>query len=259
MSYKTDNRPISFRMSYFLLIVVIVFARPSNGLEITVCECEKPTFIGLIDPAVPGYCRDTVENDAQKVIYEVIEQVEPPLTNTGFFWRQWLRKKTITGFFFGGYDTVFSETPYEATPEDCWRLAETKMCGGNEMTVVGHTASFTKAPVGEGVWMDRVVKTLCNCELEKFNVTQDCFNCLIRSPFDILSESAENAKRAICARDIWHMFGTNLLHTRTTVILNSFELKRKGFAILSSIFNSLSKCEKPTHYILIEISCTSFS
>ncbi len=224
-------------MSYLLIVVVIVFFRPGSGMEITTCDCEKPVFVGLIDSSEPNYCRDTLEEDSQDVIYEVIEQVEPPLSNVGYLCRQWLRQKKITGFFLGGYDTVFTETPYEATPQDCWQMAYTKKCGGNPMKVVGRAASFTREPEGEGVWMDIVVKTLFNCELEEFNVTQDCFNCPIRSPFGALTESTTNEKRSTRKGHLTYVWNKPIAHPDHC----TYKIVRKGLGTLLGMYNSSAR------------------
>ena len=117
--------------------VIVLLPGIIFGLDITTCDCDNPVLVGLIDSVEPNICREPVQDTYLNVIYEIIEQVEPPLSSIGYLCREWTRQKTITGFFFGGYDTVNLETPFKATPDDCRRMALTLECDGNKMETNG--------------------------------------------------------------------------------------------------------------------------
>ena len=174
--------------------VIVLLPGIIFGLDITTCDCDNPVLVGLIDSVEPNICLEPVQDTYLNVIYEIIEQVEPPLSSIGYLCREWTRQKTITGFFFGGYDTVNLETPFKATPDDCRRMALTLECDGNKMETNGRTSSFTQAPTGDPVWWDKEVYTVRNCELETFNVTQDCIDCPIKSPFGILATNGSDGR-----------------------------------------------------------------
>jgi hypothetical protein len=53
-------------------------------------------------------------------------------------------------------------------------------------------SSFNYPPKGEGSWMTTQVHKILNCEIEEFNVTQDCTNCPIKSPFGILNPNPQS-------------------------------------------------------------------
>jgi hypothetical protein len=228
-----------------MMALIAMFSWFQSGftMEITTCDCDNPVFIGVIDSDEPDLCREPLEDDYVDVVYEVIEQVEPPLTNIGYLCRQWLRQKKITGYFFGGYDTVFQETPYETTPEECLRMASTKQCAGNSMVTQGRTASFNKPPEGEGVWMDIKVYTLFNCELEVFNVTQECFNCPIESPFGILSGDASSNKTSTRKGHLTYVWEKPMAHPDHC----TYDIVRKGFGVLHNLRDSTSRTLKDTN------------
>ena len=80
-------------------------------MEITASDCEKPVFIGILDVGEPTFCNQPQYDETVEIIYEVISKNEPPLSNIGYLCRQWLREKTIVGYFFGAFDTTYLETP----------------------------------------------------------------------------------------------------------------------------------------------------
>ena len=162
-------------------------------MEITACDCEKPVFIGILDIGEPSFCNQPQYDETVEIIYEVISKNEPPLRNIGYLCRQWLREKTIVGYFFGAFDTTYLETPQLVTREECIKMIQYKTCDGNEMLVSGHASSFNYPPKGEGSWMTTQVHKILNCEIEEFNVTQDCMNCPIKSPFGILNPNPQSS------------------------------------------------------------------
>jgi hypothetical protein len=66
-------------------------------------------------------------------------------------------------------------------------MIQYKTCDGNQMSVSGHASSFNYPAKGKGSWMTTQVHRMLNCEIEEFNVTRDCTNCPIKSPFGILN------------------------------------------------------------------------
>ncbi|KAK4045670.1 hypothetical protein OUZ56_033453 [Daphnia magna] len=183
-------------MNLFNLLLLSSFLflepTPSHGKEISTCDCNKPIFVGLLDTSEPHFCNKPSYNDIKEVLYEVISKNEPPLRNAGYLCRQWLRQKTITGYFFGAYDTTYQETPLLVTVQECAKMAVYETCSGNKLQFIGNSASFNNPPKGDGSWMTTQVHTIMNCELERFNVTQDCTTCPIKSPFGILNSNSNS-------------------------------------------------------------------
>ena len=236
--------------TYLKIALVIALVLRSFGMEITTCDCENPVFVGLIDSGEPDLCRAPLDGAVTDVVYEVIEQVEAPLTNIGFLCHQWLRQKIVTGFFFGGYDTVYQESPFETTADECRRMAETKECAGNKMVTNGRSSSFNAPPEGEGVWMDGKVYTEHNCEMESFNVTQECFNCPIESPFGILAANASSNKTSTRKGHLLYIWEKPQAHPAHC----TYDIKRKGFGKIRSLYNSdgkvLRDSENQLEYII---------
>ncbi|KAI9560471.1 hypothetical protein GHT06_014495 [Daphnia sinensis] len=189
----THKKTILSWMNLFSLLLLSSFLflkpKPSHGKEISTCDCNKPIFVGLLDTSEPHFCTKPTYNDITEVLYEVISKNEPPLRNMGYLCRQWLRQKTIAGYFFGAYDTTYQETPLLVTVQECAKMAVYETCNGNKLQFIGNSASFNNPPKGDGSWMTTQVHTIMNCELERFNVTQDCAACPIKSPFGILNSN----------------------------------------------------------------------
>ena len=60
--------------------------------------------------------------------------------------------KKIDGFFFCGFDTVFT-TSVRSVVIECWEMEQYHRCHGNQMRGDTDIFSFTASPEGEGVWM----------------------------------------------------------------------------------------------------------
>ena len=174
-------------------VIALSLLRLSSATEITVCNCLNPIFIGIIDTSIPDYCSYAVNTSITPVVYEEISKVAPPLTEIGYLCRKWLRVKTIDGFFFGGFDTVYQQIPYDVSPEECVHMYKERKCESNIMEEHENGASFSIPPTGEGRWMCKVEHSIFNCELEIFQISQDCPECPIHSPFGILVDSKDES------------------------------------------------------------------
>ena len=45
------------------LFTNVMIINPSSALNITVCDCKTPKYIGIMDTETPAYCRPKVETD----------------------------------------------------------------------------------------------------------------------------------------------------------------------------------------------------
>jgi hypothetical protein len=140
---------------------------PSSALNITVCDCKTPQYIGIMDTETPAYCRPKIETDPIIADYTFFIKEEPHMSWEGYVCKAWLKKKTIDGFFFGGYDTVFYSEIQHLSEDDCIRMQQTKLCGEKIMTEDGNQYVFTSEPTGEGVWMQTETFKAENCMLQK--------------------------------------------------------------------------------------------
>ena len=165
------------------LLTNVMIINPSSALNITVCDCKAPQYIGIMDTETPAYCRPKIETDPIIADYTFFIKEEPHMSWEGYVCKAWLKKKTIDGFFFGGYDTVFYSEIQHLSEDDCIRMQQTKLCGENKMTEDGNQYVFTSEPTGEGVWMQTETFKAENCMLQKIMLKKDCSACPITSPF----------------------------------------------------------------------------
>jgi hypothetical protein len=77
-------------------------------------------------------------------------------------------------------------------------MAETSLCYGNKLQDDGDNHwSFHGEPMNEdgtkvvGKWFSTVIKSVANCELVKFEVTQDCEDCQVKSPYGVLTDKRD--------------------------------------------------------------------
>jgi hypothetical protein len=83
--------------------------------------------------------------------YRFFVNEEPHMSWEGYICKAWKKIKTIDGFFFGGFNTVFFSEINHLSKNDCWRTQTTKLCGDNKMIEDGGQLSFTSTPNGEVV------------------------------------------------------------------------------------------------------------
>ena len=81
---------------------------------------------------------------------------EPHSAWKGNLCMTWLKKKNITGFFFGGFDTTIALNIQKVSVRECREISETHDCSGNKMEQIGPDLYMLTKP-------NRLKKTLgCN-------------------------------------------------------------------------------------------------
>lgn len=217
-----------------ILLVITTFPFIFS-IEITVCECDKPTIIGLLDMTSPKYCNNKEKHEIKAVFYEEINLVHDTLHAEGYLCRQWQRNKTIIGHFFS-YEISETQKPVPLTPSECKIMAETKTCQGRPMTIDENTAYFDEAPNGDKHWLRTDEYIIYNCFLEKFNVSQECPQCPINSPFGILQQDPDSESKTIGIRK-----GQNTLIWNVPVVPKNYncdyKITRRGKGLLLDIGN----------------------
>jgi hypothetical protein len=82
------------------LLTNVMIINPSSALNITVCDCKSPKYIGIMDTETPAYCRPKIETDPIIADYTFFIKEEPHMSWEGYVCKAWMKKKTIDGFFF---------------------------------------------------------------------------------------------------------------------------------------------------------------
>ena len=112
--------------SFIILTQLLIL---SSSMIINVCDCNNPRHVGIMDTETPAYCRKEKTEDPILADYRFFVNEEPHMSWEGFICKAWTKIKTIDGFFFGGFDTVFSSEIQHLSENDCWRMQQTKLCG----------------------------------------------------------------------------------------------------------------------------------
>ena len=80
-------------LSAFLVIL------PTSSLNITICDCNKPESIGLLDAELPSYCQEEIEETPIIKKYKFFIKEEPHAQWEGFLCRTWIKLKRSTDYF----------------------------------------------------------------------------------------------------------------------------------------------------------------
>lgn len=173
-----------------LLILLSLVLSHSNPLNVTICDCNSPKTIGLWDSPLPSYCApEKVYDSERETLYYFHVNEEPHATFKGHACWAWIHEKKIVGSFLYTFDTTTRKSIIQVTDEDCWKMATSKDCYGNKMTVEGDTATFHREPIGEGHWWSTDVYTTRQCIVENITLHKECPLCPIESPYGPLSDS----------------------------------------------------------------------
>ena len=105
--------------------------------------------------------------------------------------KTWLKTKKIDGFFYGGFDTVFTTSVRAVTEHECWEMVQYHRCHGNQMRGDTDVYSFTTSPEGEGAWMQSKTYGTVNCLLQRLTLRKDCSLCPITSTISLISNYSE--------------------------------------------------------------------
>jgi len=164
--------------------IFLLFLLPSiSTIEITACDCSKPIPVGILDPAIPSYCNvPKVQTNPILIDYEIFTAIKPKIEWDGHICLQWEKTKRIVGYFFGGYDTTFTERTVDVAPNECWRMVLLNLCGDNKMTHNGEEISFIAEPKGEGQWFSDITYSATSCVLQDIKLRKDCVTCPIKTP-----------------------------------------------------------------------------
>ena len=101
--------------------------------------------------------------------------------------KSWIKTKKIDGFFFGGFDTVFTTSVRSVTEQECWEMVQYHRCHGNQMRGDTDVFSITASP--EGAWMQSKTYGKVNCLLQRLTLRKDCSNCPITSTIGLISNN----------------------------------------------------------------------
>jgi hypothetical protein len=167
-----------------------------GAIEVTVCNCTRADNRGLLDLEPSDYCRSpnlaTQPIDAE---YKVYTLDNPQIKIEGFTCVAWEEKKTIVGYFFGSYDTIFETITRSVTADECKRMARFHECGGPniKMTIDDGSYVYNGKPDCKGkYWQTERCITL-NCVLSPVTLTQKCPTCNVNSPYGRLTNNSEEA------------------------------------------------------------------
>ncbi|KAI9551210.1 hypothetical protein GHT06_003611 [Daphnia sinensis] len=161
-------------------------------LTINTCNCSQPIVKGTIDLEDPEYCSHPEPIEApRKINYKLLTKNREPITWEGYACTQWLSTKEISTNFLLSHDTVFKKQILKVSAGECWATAQyPHTCVTSPMVKDGKTYKYLQEPEGEGYWMTTQAYTTKNCVTQIIQLSKECHECPVMSPFGILANSS---------------------------------------------------------------------
>lgn len=190
----------------FVYILSLLFSS-TFPLDINICDCSSAKMVGLMDVSTPDYCTSETKFDAKReALYSFHVDEEPHMTWKGYACWAWIQEKKIEGSFLYTFDTTFRKTAVNISDEECRKMAITNKCFGNEMMKDGELSTFNQEPAGHGHWWSTDIYTAYQCQLREIELSKECTNCPIVSPFGV-HDNSTSARTALhhMVRMVWQM------------------------------------------------------
>ena len=179
---------------FYLLLLSFFFLLVKGISEFSLCDCNRPATKGIIDYALPTYCKNKGQNiTVHKALYSLYSTEPIRTTLKATMCEKWEKVLKITGtFWIGSFDTVRTQYTVPISAEECRNMKNSNKCGtgDEEHTMVESRGSHTyiAEPTGEGQWMrDKVYRTV-NCQVRSINLWQDNATAPVMSPFGKLTD-----------------------------------------------------------------------
>ena len=180
-----------------IIIISMISLQTAHMREVTICDCESPSLVGLLDMSTPENCTTKSQDNILQVAYEEVTLEHEPLIAEGYLCKKWLRNLTIIGHWDGFCEEKLKRMPIDLTSQECLTMSEDLKCGNQKMVAEGQTAYYDAEPTGKCHWLSTDVYFNYNCQLEVYNVTQDCPTYPIKSPYGILQEDPTEEKTGL--------------------------------------------------------------
>ena len=154
----------------------------TNAVHVTVCDCRKPQYGGIMSFAKLVNCPSTPLPFRPKAVqYELLLDDSEGRTFHGFACRTWHKVKTVKKGILSNTDTAFHEHHKLTSPGKCWTMKITKKCGDGNMVKSGSVWSYHAEPEGEGSWNSVSEFKILNYEWEKVTLEHACADCPVHS------------------------------------------------------------------------------
>ena len=180
---------MNFVVTSLVFAIAVGHVQP---LMIDTCNCSQPVIKGTIDLEDPDYCSHPEPVTTPKEVnYRLLTKNKDPITWEGYACTQWLASKEISTNFLLSHDTVFKKQILQVSAGDCWATAQYPYtCVTNPMIKDGKTYRYLQEPEGEGYWMTTQSYTSKNCVTQTIQLSKECHDCPVMSPFGILANNS---------------------------------------------------------------------
>lgn len=180
---------MKFENAHIITLIIITCIHNAITLEVTICECDSLSLVGLLDMSTLEYCKTKQANKIIEIAYDEINLIHEPLVAKGFLCKKWINNLTVMGHWDGFCEEKRKQSPIDISSTECLIMSEELSSANQKMKAEGRTAIYDAEPIGKCHWLSTDQYFNYNCHLEVYNVTQDCPTCPIKSPYGILQEN----------------------------------------------------------------------
>ena len=116
-----------------LLIIILSLIASTNAFEVKICDCKKPTGIGLLTFS-DGICEPATKVGKMRVNYKVMTDRKAAYNFPEFICSRWRNTKQITEHFLGQIIVIPERIAIDTSLIQCDIMRQSLRCGDDPMT-----------------------------------------------------------------------------------------------------------------------------
>ena len=183
----SGQAPRTLLFKNFILLIVgilgVFSATTTNAVHVTVCNCRKPQYGGIMSFAKLINCPLTPPPFRPKAVQYERSCCDDSEGRTfhEFACRTWQKVKTVKEGILFNTNTTFHKHHKLTPPGECWTIKTTGKCGDGNMVKSGSVWSYHAETEGEGSWNSVSEFKTLNCEWKEVTLEHACADCPVHS------------------------------------------------------------------------------
>ncbi|KZS06384.1 Uncharacterized protein APZ42_030181 [Daphnia magna] len=163
------------------LVTLLLLLSSTNAFQITTCDCNKPSRVGLLQFS-DGSCEPATCTPNTKSDYRVMTDKKAAFNFPGYICDRWKSIKDITIDFVGQVITVPERIAMETTAVECDIVRQSRRCNESSMMKSENTWIFNQEPEDKGYWLRTATVVTVNCMLEEVVLSRYDEGDMINTP-----------------------------------------------------------------------------
>jgi hypothetical protein len=164
-----------------LFIFISLVVSTAHSFETTICDCSKPTGIGLLTFS-DGICEPATKIGKTRVNYQVMTDRKAAYNFPGFLCSRWRNTKHVTKDFFGQTIVVPERIALDTSQIQCDIMRQSLRCGDDPMIKSDNKWTYIEEPEAVGYWLRTVTVEKVNCLFEEISIAHEDESDFIITP-----------------------------------------------------------------------------